>query len=502
MAKFLQQLLKINEPTFSVGMSQLEKATGSSGVDTRLIADITHKAHDIMRHLGLDPADSTGRELYQALVSSVKRGTFEKLLVNADYVMMSFVGEPVSFNLIDVIENAHHELTFEQRIMSHGQRSLRGEIVQRYLQHSSVDESVTLDVASETGLLPETDKMYKESEAIFKESASDTPSVLAIGDIFTDAFIKLREDKARIDTDPDGSKRLSMEFGSKPPYEQVDIVQAVGPSPNAAVSLSRLGLRVGLLAFLGDDQPGKDSLTKLQSEGVDTSIMSIKQGMKSNYYYVLRYGADRTILVKNENYDYVWREPREVPDWIYLSLISAASWQLHEDLLTYLEAHPATKLAFQPGTFHFEWGIDKLSRVYKRSYIVVMNREEAALVTGKTTESVRDLALALHELGPQIVVITDGPAGSYVSGDYKFLSMPNYPDPAPPYDRTGAGDAFASTIVAALALGESLETAMTWAPINSMSVVQKLGAQAGLLNATELKSYLNKAPDDYKIKEL
>ncbi len=28
------------------------------------------------------------------------------------------------------------------------------------------------------------------------------------------------------------------------------------------------------------------------------------------------------------------------------------------------------------------------------------------------------------------------------------LSMPLYPDPKPPYDRTGAGDAFAHTFVA------------------------------------------------------
>ncbi len=501
MAKFLQQLLKINEPMFSIGIRQLEKATGSSGVDTRLIADITHKAHDIMRRLGLDPADSTGRELYQALNSSVKRGTFEKLLIGADYVMMSFVGEPVSFNLIDVIENAHHELTFEQRIVSHGQRSLRGEIVQRYLQHASVNETMALDVATETGLLPESDRLYKETEAAIKEYAPDTPYVLAIGDIFTDAFIKLREDKARIDIDPDGSKRLSMEFGSKPPYERVDIVQAVGPSPNAAVSFSRLGLQVSLLAYLGDDQPGKDSLAYLKNEGVDTSIMSVKPDTKSNYYYVLRYGADRTILVKNEDYDYVWREPASVPDWVYLSLISASAWPLHEDLLGYLKAHPDIKLAFQPGTFHFDWGVEKLRPIYERSYIVVMNREEAVLVTGKDHESIPDLINGLHALGPEIAIITDGPDGAYASDGNKISVMPNYPDPAPPLDRTGAGDAFASTVVAALALGETLETALAWAPINSMSVVQKLGAQAGLLPRSEVEQYLESAPDDYKAKE-
>jgi sugar/nucleoside kinase (ribokinase family) len=131
-----------------------------------------------------------------------------------------------------------------------------------------------------------------------------------------------------------------------------------------------------------------------------------------------------------------------------------------------------------------------------------MNREEAVDVTGASYDSLKDLADALHTLGPKIVVITDGPNGSYASYDGKLVSIPNYPDPAPPLDRTGAGDAFASTIVAALAHGESIETALTWAPINSMNVVQHLGAQAGLLKREDIDHYLASAPEDYRAKEI
>jgi sugar/nucleoside kinase (ribokinase family) len=237
------------------------------------------------------------------------------------------------------------------------------------------------------------------------------------------------------------------------------------------------------------------------SEKVDTDIVSVQAGKKSNYHFALRYGADRTILIKYEDYDYSWRDPSVVPEWIYLSMISEASWQLHLDLLSYLEVHPDIKFAFQPGTFHFKWGAKKLAAIYKRSYIIMMNREEAALVTDQGIESIKDLMDGLHALGPKVVIITDGPRGAYASDGDHLLVMPNYPDPAPPYDRTGAGDAFASTLVAALALGESLETALTWAPINSMSVVQQLGAQAGLLSPKELAALLEKAPKDYHPKE-
>ena len=57
-------------------------------------------------------------------------------------------------------------------------------------------------------------------------------------------------------------------------------------------------------------------------------------------------------------------------------------------------------------------------------------------------------------------------------------------------------------IVAALALGKTMEEALTWAPINSMNVVQKIGAQAGLLSRDEIEKHLANAPDDYKVSEL
>ncbi len=106
-------------------------------------------------------------------------------------------------------------------------------------------------------------------------------------------------------------------------------------------------------------------------------------------------------------------------------------------------------------------------------------------------------------LGPKIVVLTDGKKGAYYrdeSGSLWF--MPPYPDPKPPYERTGAGDAFSSTFTAALALGMSLEEAVRWGPINSMSVVQYVGAQEGLLSRVKLEEYLKSAPEDYKPRKI
>lgn len=508
MSKFLADVLANDHPLFTFNMSRLEKAARSDTVDIKIAADCRENAHAVMRQLGLDPADTQARELYGTLNSlSRDESRLKELLGATHYVLLPFDEGPVSFNIQDVIENGHHGLAFEQRICGHAQRHLRLEIVRRYAELDHTDNTLVQRLAQEIGLVQHGDQEHPE--LIIEPTGKDdpqvdnnTPYILSAGDIFTDAFIKLNEEVARVDTDPDGSKRLSLPLGTKPPYDQVDIVKAVGPAPNAAVAFARLGLRSGLDAFIGDDETGQEALEYLQQQNVMTDTMLVEQGLKTNYYFVLRYGAERTILVKNEQYDYKWEAPQQTPDWVYLALMSDASWSYHEDLLRYLEENPDVKLAFQPGTFHFEWGPEKLAGIYRRSHILILNREEAVDVTGRSYDSIRDLAEGLHELGPEKVVITDGPNGSYASYDGKLVTIPNYPDPGPPLDRTGAGDAFASTIVAALAQGESMDTALTWAPINSMNVVQNLGAQAGLLGKADVEKYLAEAPTDYKVTEL
>jgi ribokinase len=100
------------------------------------------------------------------------------------------------------------------------------------------------------------------------------------------------------------------------------------------------------------------------------------------------------------------------------------------------------------------------------------------------------------------VIITDGRNGAYAYDGTEMYKIPMYPDDREPKERTGAGDAFASTVTAALALGKSFKDALLWGPINSMAVVQEIGAQKGLLTRKELETFLAKAPAEYKVTTL
>lgn len=324
--------------------------------------------------------------------------------------------------------------------------------------------------------------------------------VMSVGDIVTDAFIKLYDDQAKSYEDEEGNKWLAMPFGAKLPFDDVEVLEAVGNAANAAVAFARLGLNSAFVTNVGGDQPGRDMITSLHKDNIDTRFVRINPGHKSNYHYVLRYGAERTILIKHEEYDYHWPHfrPDEVPRWLYFSSISKNAIPYHDQIADWLDDNPDVKLAFQPGTFQMEAGAERLKRLYVRADVLILNREEAALVGGGNQEDVHDLINKLHDLGAKTVIVTDGPDGAYASDGQNRLQMPLYPDPAPPVERTGAGDAFASTLVAALIKGNTLEGALQWAPINSMSVVQKVGAQAGLLTEKELEKLLRDAPEGYK----
>ena len=322
---------------------------------------------------------------------------------------------------------------------------------------------------------------------------------IAIGDTVTDAFIHLKDPSAHVDIDH-GEREICIKFGDKIPYEEVFVVPAVGNSANASVTAARLGLKSALVSNLGDDHFGQECLDVLKKEGVATEFIKAHKGMKTNYHYVLWYEDERTILIKHEEFPYEFPDINS-PKWAYVSSLGGNSEAFHKVIEKYLNDHPEIKVAFQPGTFQMKMGVEKIAGIYKRTEVFFCNRDEAKRILKKPEENnIKNLLKGISELGPKIAVITDGTKGAYTYDGNEFLYMPAYPDPKPPYERTGAGDAFSSTFIIALALGFDVKTALRWGPINSMSVVQKVGAREGLLTRDQLEDYLKKAPADYQPK--
>ena len=323
---------------------------------------------------------------------------------------------------------------------------------------------------------------------------------LAIGDIVVDAFIKLKDANVHCKIDNTACE-LCVRFGDKVPYEEVEVIPAVGNCANAAVSASRLGLSSYLVTYTGRDQDGIDCIKALKKDKVNTKYIERQKGKKTNYHYVLSYEVDRTILVKHEKFDYKLPKLSKV-SWMYFTSLGENTLDYHLEIAEFLKKNPETKLAFQPGTFQMKLGIEKLKDIYARTEIFFCNVEEAQRILSMNTRDIRALSDGIHKLGPKIVSISDGPNGAYASDGKDVWFIPIFPDIAPPKERTGAGDAFASTFTTAIALGKTIPEALSWGHINSMSVVQYTGAQRGLLSREKLEEYLKNAPENYKPKKI
>lgn len=328
-----------------------------------------------------------------------------------------------------------------------------------------------------------------------------TYDFVAIGDITTDAFIRLKDAEVHCNIN-NSDCELCVKFGQKIPYKDMTEVRAVGNAANAAVAAHRIGLSSALMAWLGNDENGSHCLETLRAQGVSDQFVTTEDGKKTNYHYVLMYGPERTILIKHEHFTYRIPKGFEAPRYIYFSSISGDSIPFHHTIAQYVNEHPETKLVFQPGTFQIDLGKDELKDIYAVTDIFFCNKEESQQILNTQDGDIKNLLHGIHALGPKTVFITDGPNGSYVLDNDGMWKVPMYPDPAPPVSRTGAGDATASTTVAYIAKGLSPHEALMRGAINSASVVQGMGAQTKLLTDTEIDEWYARRPEYFVAQQL
>jgi sugar/nucleoside kinase (ribokinase family) len=120
----------------------------------------------------------------------------------------------------------------------------------------------------------------------------------------------------------------------------------------------------------------------------------------------------------------------------------------------------------------------KLKPILEDVEIISVNKEEAReLVSGETLE---ELVRHLTHYCP-VVIVSDGPNGVIATDSKTIIRAGMYED-VKVVDRTGAGDAFGSGFLSQWAMGKSLKESIIFASANSTSVVEKIGAKAGILS--------------------
>jgi sugar/nucleoside kinase (ribokinase family) len=173
---------------------------------------------------------------------------------------------------------------------------------------STVPSSVSTDISTSVQVQSQKNKIKSPTVIDF----------LAVGDLVTDVFIKLKD--AHVNCRLDNSAcELCMRFGDKIPFESATEIRAVGNSANAAVAAARLGLTSALVSPVGDDTKGKEAIAELLKNGVSPKYVQVQAGKNTNYHYVLWFESERTILIKHETFEYTWVAPQAPVRWLYVS---------------------------------------------------------------------------------------------------------------------------------------------------------------------------------------
>ena len=139
------------------------------------------------------------------------------------------------------------------------------------------------------------------------------------------------------------------------------------------------------------------------------------------------------------------------------------------------------KIAFNPSLYEVKLGQKKLKPLLEMTDVLIFNKEEAMeLLSLREHQQTKELLEKIRALGPKIVVITDGPRGAFCSdGITHYDIMPNK---VKVVETTGAGDAFASSLVRGLIKKRDIEFCMRLGVVNAQSVVQHYGAKNTLLS--------------------
>ena len=319
--------------------------------------------------------------------------------------------------------------------------------------------------------------------------------IISFGDITIDAFIKLKDAHLVCKINNEDCE-ICMAFGTKIPFESVTEVLSVGNAPNAAVSCAKIGLSSALVAHVGHDDNGKRCIDAFKERGVATEYIGVHDGIKTNYHYILQFGAERTILIKHEEYPYKLPAFSEAPHWFYVSSLPESTLEYQLDIAKYAKAN-GVKLAFQPGTFQLKLGVEKMKEMYEGSEIFFCNKEEAQLILNTKEGDMKKLLEGVQALGVKIPVITDGRNGAAILEESGAYHIPMYPDPAPPVSRTGAGDTTASTCVAYVIKGMAPKDALMRGMINSAIAIQSVHAQLGTLTHEQIEDWYAKRPADF-----
>ena len=319
--------------------------------------------------------------------------------------------------------------------------------------------------------------------------------IVTIGDALKDTFIKPHN----VDTFKNvrNGTEICFSHGAKISVDEAHY-DIGGSACNVAVGMSRLGFKSAIIGAIGGDQTGQEIIDRLNQENVDVKYLKRIQKNQSNFSIIIVHGGQRTVLVYRALKDYSEiKIPKTISTkWLYLGPVATSFSPNYKDIIR-LASEKNINIAVNPGSRQIEEGRRELVKLLYVTKILFLNKEEAEELTKLGGfPSIKELLKRLKSIGPEIVIITDGPKGACLYNGENYYKISAYKTES--IDPTGAGDAFSSGFLTSYINSGDIEMSLKYGIMNSSEVITSYGAQNKLADAAKIGKIITMSPDVYK----
>lgn len=254
-----------------------------------------------------------------------------------------------------------------------------------------------------------------------------------------------------------------------------------GSAANTMVGLSRLGRKVGFIGKVAKDPHGKKLVADFQKEGVNTQGITFSEnGRSGKVMGFIDRGGQRALYVDPGVNDSIKFEEIDLnygssTKFLHLSsFVGPKSLQAQKKLVHELPIR--IKVSLDPGALYAQLDLAKLEPIVKKTYIMMPNAKELALLTGRS--DYKTGARFLIDKGVKVTAVKLGNRGCYVT-DGKEAHLVK-PFKVKVVDTTGAGDAFDAGFLYGLLSHKTLEESGRIGNFVASRCIMYMGARTGL----------------------
>lgn len=275
------------------------------------------------------------------------------------------------------------------------------------------------------------------------------------------------------------------------------LVLAIGGcAANAAMNLSKLGVRTRVVCKVGPDMFGRFVSDILEAEGLDTGGLRLDPDNDTSQTLIINiegqdrrfihtFGANKSLSVADLKAAIDIQNP---PAVFYLGgylILPGLDAQELADFLAWLGTlgvHRVIDVA-TPGPADY---LPRIKPILRHVDAFMPNEDEAALILGPGTPA--EHASMFHSMGAKRVVITRGGKGAVVIGDDIAVEIGTYAVNF--VDGSGGGDAFDAGYITGIVAGETVTECITRATAQGASCVRGIGTTATIFNKAESDAFI------------